>query len=166
MQMNRGAQDGGQAYLRELFGLMQIQPIGTDEEVALLLVQASGAKHKAALQFFNGNGCFSSPPTAVEETAAGAQPQAYALEQNAPNPFNPVTAIRYDLPVAGMIQLSVYNIMGQKVTDLVHQAQESGSYTVRWDGLDQRGRKVAAGVYIYSLRAGDFSQARKMVLLP
>jgi PKD repeat protein len=105
--------------------------------------------------------------TSVEEDAARpGVPKAYELAQNAPNPFNPETTIRYSLPTAGTVHLTIYSIAGQKVIDLVNERQEAGFYTVRWGGLDEIGRQVAAGVYLYSLRSEGYTAARKMVLLP
>ena len=63
------------------------------------------------------------------------------------------------------ITLTIYNMLGQKVRTLVNESKEPGTYEVIWDGKDKRGDKVASGVYFYKLKAGDFSQTRKMVLM-
>ncbi len=87
------------------------------------------------------------------------------LFQNAPNPFSDQTSISYQLPKAGQVKLNVYNIAGQKVKTLVDEAQQAGSYTIKWDRHDNKGRQVSAGVYIYNLSIGDQTQTRKMILL-
>ena len=95
-------------------------------------------------------------------------PKAFALSQNSPNPFNPSTTISYSIPDNSQelaVKLSVYNIRGQLVRTLVDDFQAPGTYNVNWDGTDAMGRQVSSGVYFYRLRAGDFSQTRKMLLV-
>ena len=92
-------------------------------------------------------------------------PEEYALHQNHPNPFNPVTTIRYDLPQAGDVKLTIYDMLGREMKVLVSQGMSPGSYTAVWDGTDRYGQPAAAGVYIYQLKAGDFSNTKKLVLL-
>lgn len=92
-------------------------------------------------------------------------PDQYALNRNTPNPFNPSTAIEYQLPEAGMVRLAIYNVVGQEVRTLVNERKEAGAFTVTWDGTDAMGRRVASGVYLYRIQAGDFSASRRMLLL-
>jgi flagellar hook assembly protein FlgD len=92
-------------------------------------------------------------------------PVTYALEQNYPNPFNPTTTITYQLPEQRDVTLVVYNILGQVVKSLVQNVQSSGTYAVRWDGTNDHGTGVSSGVYIYRLKAGNFVQSRKMMML-
>jgi len=87
-------------------------------------------------------------------------PTKYALYQNYPNPFNPTTEIRFDLPEAARVELKIFNTLGQLVTTLVDEARPAGAYRISWDGHD-----VAAGMYIYQLKAGTFTDAKKMVLI-
>ena len=94
-----------------------------------------------------------------------AVPTDYALGQNYPNPFNPSTKIAYSLPEAGPVRLAVYNLLGQEVRLLVDEVKAAGFQAVVWDGRDGRGHAVASGVYLYRLRAGAFTEARKMILL-
>lgn len=89
----------------------------------------------------------------------------FRLFQNYPNPFNPETAISYQLSVVSNLELAVYNPLGQKIRTLVQARQPAGSYDVKWDGRDDAGREVGSGVYIYRLRAGEFAQSRKMLLI-
>ncbi len=89
----------------------------------------------------------------------------FQLAQNFPNPFNPSTTITYRIPEAALVTLTVYNALGQVVRTLVNAVQLAGRHQVVWDGRDERGREVAAGVYLYRLQAGSFQQTRKMLLV-
>lgn len=92
-------------------------------------------------------------------------PESYTLSQNYPNPFNPETRIDYQLPSDGWVELSVYNVLGQKVRTLVAEQQTTGAYTATWDGRDEVGLGVASGVYFYRLNAGDFTSTKRMILM-
>ena len=92
-------------------------------------------------------------------------PMQYALYQNFPNPFNPVTEIQFDVPDVGVLDLVVYNLMGQQVRRLVNGEIQAGYHRVVWDGLNDRGEPVSTGVYIYSLTSPSFHNTKKMVLL-
>jgi hypothetical protein len=87
-------------------------------------------------------------------------PLTYLLEQNYPNPFNPTTTINFSLAKAAKVELSIYNILGQKVMTLVNGALSSGLHTVQFNATH-----FASGVYIYRLEAGDVQISKKMVLL-
>ena len=93
------------------------------------------------------------------------KPLQFALNNNYPNPFNPVTTIEYSLPNTEKVELNVYNVIGEKVAELVNSEQSAGEYSIRWDGTDQMGRKVSTGVYIYQIRAGNYSATQKMILV-
>jgi len=103
--------------------------------------------------------------TATILTSADNIPFRYALHDNYPNPFNPATTIQFDLPEQADVQLEVYNVKGQRVVTLVNGVRSAGSYSVGWDGRSTTGGRVATGVYFYRLRAGDFVQTKKMVLM-
>jgi hypothetical protein len=92
-------------------------------------------------------------------------PSSYVLHQNHPNPFNPGTVIRFEVPEEAEVRLTIYNMLGQEVQTLLSRRVDAGRYTVTWDGLDARGRAVGAGVYVYRLETRRFVTARKMVLL-
>ena len=94
-----------------------------------------------------------------------AMPGAFALHQNYPNPFNPTTTINYDMPEAKNVQIIIYDIMGRKVRTLVNEFQDIGYKTIQWNAADDYGRPVSAGMYVYTIQAGDFRQVNKMVLL-
>jgi len=87
-------------------------------------------------------------------------PTTFALEQNYPNPFNPTTAIGYQLSALSQVELSIYNLLGQKVANLVSEKQAAGYHTVEWDASG-----FASGVYYYQIEAGEFHDVRKMILL-
>ena len=94
------------------------------------------------------------------------RPEVFSLVDNYPNPFNPATTIRYALPQAADVELTVYNVVGQPVRTLVAEAQSAGRYVVEWDATDDRGYSVSSGMYFYRLQAGDaFRQVKKMLLL-
>lgn len=88
-----------------------------------------------------------------------------SLSQNFPNPFNPATAIGYTIDNDSDVELNVYDVAGRLVRTLVRASQGAGSYEARWDGRDTAGQPVASGMYFYRLKAGDFSQTRRMVVL-
>ena len=103
--------------------------------------------------------------TAVVEVRSDAMPASFALEQNYPNPFNSGTVIPFNLAHSDRVELTLYNLTGQKVTTLAEGAREAGAYTVKWDGRDGRGQVLASGVYLYRLRAeGGQEETRKLVL--
>lgn len=87
-------------------------------------------------------------------------PTKFELDQNYPNPFNPVTTISFSLPEAVKVSLTVYNLLGQQVAELVNELKEAGEYSVQFDAAE-----LNSGVYIYKITAGNFSETRKMMLL-
>ncbi len=114
-----------------------------------------------------GNGPFA---LTVDMTELGTEPgmtspYQYALHPAYPNPFNPATTIDFDLPEAQFVTITVYNMLGQKVTELVNKKLDAGRFSLRWEAQDNHGQPVSAGVYLVRLKAGDFQQVRKVVLL-
>jgi flagellar hook assembly protein FlgD len=87
------------------------------------------------------------------------------LSQNYPNPFNPTSAIGFSLPRRSHIELSVYNILGQRVTQLVNGTLPAGEHVTEWDGNAADGRPAASGVYLYRLKTREFTETKKMLLL-
>ena len=92
-------------------------------------------------------------------------PDGLQLMQNAPNPFNGSAAIRFTLPRDGAAELSVYNLAGQKIATLAEGFHSRGTHTVHWYGRDEKGGEVSSGVYLYRLRTGTESMARKLVVV-
>ena len=92
-------------------------------------------------------------------------PLKYLLHQNYPNPFNPVTTLRYDLPEDALVNITIYDMMGRQISTLVSSLQSAGYKSIQWNGTNDAGQPVSAGVYLYKIQAGDYSQTKKMVLL-
>ena len=92
-------------------------------------------------------------------------PEIFALHQNYPNPFNPTTQIRYDLPEEQNVTIAIYDVMGRNIRTLMNERQTAGYHSVRWDAKNDMGESVAAGMYIYTIQAGEFRATKKMVLL-
>jgi len=92
-------------------------------------------------------------------------PMEYQLAQNYPNPFNPETVIPFSLPRSTEINLSIYNVLGQRVKILYQSRLSAGAYQITWDGLDNNGDRVSSGVYFSRLTANDFVAVRKLLLL-
>jgi hypothetical protein len=99
------------------------------------------------------------------QAPSAALPTQFELSQNTPNPFNPSTDIRFALPKAGKVTLSIYNVLGQHVTTLVDDYMNAGYQTVNWDGTDRHGGVAASGVYFYRLKTDAFTDTKKMLLL-
>ena len=100
-----------------------------------------------------------------EEDHAAEAPQVFTLSQNAPNPFNPSTAIGFSLAHPADVRLAVYDALGREVAVLAEGSYPAGDHTVRWDGRDHRGVKVSSGVYLYRLTAGGKAEIRRMTLV-
>ncbi len=92
-------------------------------------------------------------------------PQRFTLEQNYPNPFNPSTTILYNLSSDELISFEIFNLNGKKVRTLVNEYQNSGPKKVIWNADDNKGRQVPAGIYLYSIIAGNVKQTKKMLLV-
>jgi hypothetical protein len=92
-------------------------------------------------------------------------PITYNLYNAYPNPFNPVTTLRYDLPEDAMINITIYDMMGRIVNNLVSSQQNAGYKSIQWNATNNIGQPVSAGLYLYTIQAGKFKQTKKMVLL-
>jgi flagellar hook assembly protein FlgD len=93
-------------------------------------------------------------------------PTTYGLSENYPNPFNPITTIAYQVPPpGGMVSIQVYNVLGQRVATLVDEQVAPGFYTTMWTGINSRGNQVSSGMYFVQMRAQNFVQTRKLLLL-
>ena len=94
-----------------------------------------------------------------------ALPVAFNLYNAYPNPFNPVTTIRYDVPENGLVNIIIYDILGRRVKTLISQTQTAGQRSVQWNATNDYGKPVSAGVYLYQIRAGKHISTKKMLLL-
>lgn len=108
---------------------------------------------KASLEWFG-------TPVSVKENGAPGVITNYSLSQNYPNPFNPETKISFSIAKTGNVSLAVYNVVGQKVADLVNEQRAAGNYQITWNAND-----LASGVYFYRLEVGDYTRTLKMMLL-
>ncbi len=102
--------------------------------------------------------------------SAGVEPEylmptKYTLHQNYPNPFNPTTTISYDVPNESYITITIYDLMGRRVNELMSKRVSAGKHTVIWNGTDANNNPVASGMYLYQLKSGDFVETRKLLLL-
>jgi hypothetical protein len=107
-------------------------------------------------------------PTSVAVDQNVGVPKTYRLAQNYPNPFNPSTSIEFELPIRhgqGMVQLEVFNLLGQRVRSLLHEVMPPGVYKVVWDGQNDHGALVASGIYIYGIRTDKFTAFKKMTVI-
>ncbi|MDP4175537.1 MAG: T9SS type A sorting domain-containing protein, partial [Bacteroidota bacterium] len=102
----------------------------------------------------------SSTSTTDVNANSNAAPKDYELAQNYPNPFNPSTSIKYSIPQNSMVSLKVYDILGKEVASLVNEQKSAGSYEVNFNA-----NSLSAGMYIYELKAGNFTQTKKMMLI-
>ncbi|MCH7769964.1 MAG: T9SS type A sorting domain-containing protein [Bacteroidetes bacterium] len=101
-------------------------------------------------------------PTNVEDATI---PIEFSVTQNYPNPFNPSTTIKYSIPQQSLVTIKVYDILGTEVKTLVNGERTPGIYSVQWNGDNNYGSKVATGIYIYRVVAGNFVQVKKMILM-
>lgn len=107
-----------------------------------------------------------SATTLVEEVEGADIPDGFALYDNYPNPFNPSTTIEFDISSPGLVEIAVFNIVGQKIRTLTDkQFSQAGRYKVEWNGRDGLGRLVGSGVYFYRLKAGDVIKTKKMIMV-
>ncbi len=98
-------------------------------------------------------------------TEDGVIPSEYALHENYPNPFNPITSLRFDLPEVSDVTVTIYNMLGQSIRTFSMNDTPAGFHSIKWDATNDYGDPVGAGVYLYQLRAGEFVKTKKMVLL-
>ena len=103
--------------------------------------------------------------TSLDIADNSAIPTEFKLHENYPNPFNPSTNIKFDIPENGLVSLIVYDLMGHKVTELVNTNMNSGFHNVSWNGTDNFGNTVSTGVYIYQLKTGNYSNTQKMLFI-
>lgn len=107
----------------------------------------------------------SDPATNIREGNAPGIPSSFVLSQNYPNPFNPDTRIQYKLPAISEVKIVVYNLKGQNVKTLFEGEQAAGRHSLLWDGTTDAGERVASGVYLLRLTAGNYAATKKMVFV-
>ncbi|MGB2697540.1 MAG: FlgD immunoglobulin-like domain containing protein, partial [Candidatus Zixiibacteriota bacterium] len=114
---------------------------------------------------FVAKGYYEKLVTPSDQPQDMARTHTPTMSQNYPNPFNLSTEIRFTIPNAAKVTLNIYNILGQKVATLVNEEKEAGTHTIFWDGRGKSGVEVASGIYFYQLKAGDFKELKKMLLI-
>ncbi|KAB2923431.1 MAG: T9SS type A sorting domain-containing protein, partial [Bacteroidetes bacterium] len=161
--------NGGQAVLVRRDGKHTYSNVPADSAVGMTILRAGNKIASLTGIIFYNNNRYKFVPrsnadfvgvslTGVRREQAVAT--AYGLDQNYPNPFNPATTIRYAIPQAGSVTLKVFNVIGQEVATLVNERQERGVYSVKFDAS-----RLASGLYLYRVTAGDFVQVKKMMLV-
>ena len=138
--------------------LNSIKGTGTLYFQSVVLKQLPHGDHQGALYLDDAQ--YDVRFTAIDGANHNGLPGQFVLSQNFPNPFNPVTTIRYSIPKTQKVELTIYNILGQKVMQVVNEIQTQGKHTVKIDA-----RNLASGVYLYRLKAGSRVKVRKMVVL-
>ncbi len=103
--------------------------------------------------------------TDVTDNENDNRPESFALHQNYPNPFNPSTKIEYTLPRRSNVTITIFDVLGRKVKTIFDQTMPAGTHTAYWNGTDSDNNLVATGVYFYQIKAGDFVNTKKMLLL-
>ena len=91
--------------------------------------------------------------------------KSFKLRQNYPNPFNPSTTIRYEIPEKGKVEVSIFDLNGKLIKNLVNRYQTAGSHQIVWKGENQAGQKVASGFYIYTVKFNNTVSSKKMLLI-
>ena len=92
-------------------------------------------------------------------------PSDVMLYENYPNPFNPSTTINFDLQTDAVVKITIYDLSGNLVNNLLNSKRTSGHQTVKWNAINNQGQKVSSGVYLYNVDVGDFVRSGKMVML-
>ncbi len=143
--------------------------VGTNNPVVIIATKIDNNKGASvALEVFDvdQNSTTCDP---VYTTITTNAPESFDLVQNYPNPFNPTTTIRFAVPSelegAAHATLKVYDLSGREVKTLINEAMSPGEYSVDWDATNNEGEKVAGGVYLYRLVAGDYTATKKMILM-
>jgi flagellar hook assembly protein FlgD len=101
----------------------------------------------------------------IDAVTEDTVPSHHTLDQNYPNPFNPVTNIQFALPRQQQVKLFIYSLAGRRVATLIDGEMPAGIHSISWNGCDDRGRALSSGSYIYRLSAGEYSEARRMMLI-
>ena len=92
-------------------------------------------------------------------------PKQFALYPAYPNPFNPTTTLRYELPEDAIVNITIYDMVGRIIRTLVNDSQTAGYKSIQWNATNDRNEPVSTGLYLYTIQAGKFTQTEKMVLL-
>ena len=140
------------------------------EGFSLVPIEENPYKDQAFAQNWMASGIIHGTPggnnvSAVASGQVQKKTTTFHLFQNYPNPFNPTTTIHYELPVACVVELTVYNIFGQEVKTIINEFQSAGSFNVSWDGRNNSGQNVSSGIYIAKLQSVNQRRVKKMILV-
>jgi hypothetical protein len=133
------------------------------QNVTMQGVNLTAGVHKFTARFYTGNfnlSNFDFTLISTDVKAESSLPTEFNLSQNHPNPFNPQTVIRFQLPVSGMVNLIVYNTLGEKVAEIINKEMEAGYHSVNFNAAN-----LPSGIYFYELKCGEFSSVKKMMLM-
>ena len=160
IQLSRHQEESGQLLIEKAF-------LKNDMEKQVVFEIASLDREDVSvtldyIAYDRDNNILVSGARSIDVTAVPAE---YALHQNYPNPFNPFTTILYDLPENGPTELVIYDMLGREVCTLIRDLRTAGYHSVIWNGKDDIGRPVSAGVYFYQVRSGEYFQTKKMMYL-
>jgi hypothetical protein len=138
-----------------------------DHNLELRFVKTGGSDNASVAEIWLREANYNPNNPPAREATTEPLPAEFALKQNYPNPFNPSTTIAFSIPEShrGAVSLRIYNMLGAVVRELLSGDLAPGHYTKVWDGLDNAGQRLASGLYIYQLRAGNFSASRKLLLM-
>ena len=138
---------------------------GGFNECRLLHYDGAGSLRHARAADFYGNLVTVDFLLDVDGGGLPANPSEYQLSQNQPNPFNPATEIRFNLPRSTYVTVDVFNALGEKIANLVSRQMAAGEHRVVWNGRNDDGERAGSGIYFYRLETDDFTESRKMILL-
>ncbi|MEE4312647.1 MAG: GDSL-type esterase/lipase family protein [candidate division KSB1 bacterium] len=164
MQLVANLEDNGRVEFG-LYGSDEINSAGEIVNVLFVVNAAAQVESIVNLSHYRLNDGPSRQATSVVSVESSDKPLTFTLGQNYPNPFNPETMIPYNLPAAGHVRLSLYNIMGQHITDIYNGFEEAGQHQYRWDGTDRAGQQIAGGIYLCRMVFGNESRTIKLIKL-
>jgi hypothetical protein len=101
----------------------------------------------------------------IKDNNQSQNPNTFLLEQNYPNPFNPETTLHYYLPKQSFVNISIYDMFGREIKNLIKTTQEMGQWSIKWNATNNDGKIVSGGIYFYKIQAGAYLKTGKMTLL-
>ena len=147
-------------------GYVEFQMVDSFNDYQTTVTMNRSRLNEADAQIEQASAVFTNALLVVDDWGHGGVPEEFAIKQNFPNPFNPTTRIRYQLPEQSNVTIQIYDIMGRIVRTLVtNQNELAGFHQLTWDATNNNGDPVSAGMYLYVIQAGDFRDTKKMVLL-
>ena len=138
-----------------------------DGRIEIAVEKVGGTAPASVSQLWLRQANFDPDNPPAREVNTASLPREFELKQNYPNPFNPETTIEFSVPegFSESVELSIFNVMGQRVRTLVNGNLPAGRYAKIWNGSSDAGHRVASGVYFYQFTAGSFKQTRKFLLM-